>query len=214
MGDDDGERGADDGGGQRVDPTDGDVDAQRGIGELYAGIARRLRPGHEVAPTGLALAGFAFLNGTLSIAVVAVAAAVADEPLVFPSLGPTAYLLSVAPTSRVTSPRSIVLGHLVGVLGGLVAIHISGLADAQSAFEEGMDLARAGAATLSLGLTAGLMTLTGAQHAPAGATTLIVSLGILTSGRDLIALMLAVIFLAYQGVAVNRVAGFDVTLWR
>lgn len=58
------------------------------------------------------------------------------------------------------------------------------------------------------------MTWFDAEHAPAGATTLIVSLGILTAPLELAALMGAVVFLAYQGVAINRLAGLDVPPWR
>jgi CBS domain-containing membrane protein len=58
------------------------------------------------------------------------------------------------------------------------------------------------------------MTWADAAHAPAGATTLIVSLGILTTPSQLTALMVAVVFLAYQGVAVSRLAGLAVPLWR
>ncbi|MDP8960018.1 MAG: HPP family protein [Actinomycetota bacterium] len=184
-----------------------------GMRRLYTGLAARVRPDRETTPGRRSLAIFAFANGTLSIAIVAVAAAVVDEPLVFPSLGPTAYLLSVAPTSRTTSPRNIVVGHLLGVAGGFVALVVFGLTNIGSAFSEGMTLPRAGAAALSLGLTAGLMTWLDADHPPAGATTLIVSLGILTTPNQLTALMLAVVFLAYQGVAVNRLAGLHVPLW-
>lgn len=135
-----------------------------------------------------------------------------NEPLVFPSLGPTAYLLSVSPTARTTTARNIVLGHLVGVVGGLVALVVFALADTGSAFTAGFTLARAGAAALSLGVTAAVMTWLDAGHAPAGATTLIVSLGVLTTPHELAALMTAVVFLAYQGVTVNRLAGIDVPL--
>lgn len=58
------------------------------------------------------------------------------------------------------------------------------------------------------------MTWLNAAHAPAAATTLIVSLGILTTPPQLLALMLAVIVLAYQGVGINRLAKLDVPLWR
>ncbi len=181
--------------------------------QLYSGLAGRLRPGRVSTPGRRRLALFGLANGTLSIAIVALAAAVVDEPLVFPSLGPTAYLLSVAPTARTTEPRNIVVGHLLGVVGGVAALVLFGLTDAGSAFAEGMNLRRSGAAAVSLGLTAALMIWLDADHAPAGATTLIVSLGILTTPSQLAALMVAVVFLAYQGVAVNRAAGIEVPLW-
>ena len=63
------------------------------------------------------------------------------------------------------------------------------------------------AAALSLGLTAGLMVLLKSPHPPAGATTLIVSLGILTRPSQLLLLMAAVVLLTLQAIAINRLAG-------
>jgi CBS domain-containing membrane protein len=70
------------------------------------------------------------------------------------------------------------------------------------------------AAALSLGLTAGLMLLFHASHAPAGATTLIISLGILTQPWQLVVLMLAIIVLTLQAIAINRLFGMPLPLWR
>jgi CBS-domain-containing membrane protein len=50
-------------------------------------------------------------------------------------------------------------------------------------------------------------------HPPAGATTLIVSLGILREPWQLAVLMLAVGLLVLQGIAINRLAGLDYPLW-
>jgi CBS-domain-containing membrane protein len=78
----------------------------------------------------------------------------------------------------------------------------------------GVSVARVGAAALSLGLTSGLMVWLRVPHPPAGATTLIVSLGILTSPTQLAVLMLAVVLLTVQGYVINRVAGIDYPAWR
>jgi CBS domain-containing membrane protein len=78
---------------------------------------------------------------------------------------------------------------------------------------EGVTLARTGAAALSLGLTAGLMVWLRAPHPPAGATTLIVSLGILSTLSDLAVVMIAVFLLVLQGFSINRLAGIDYPLW-
>ena len=51
-------------------------------------------------------------------------------------------------------------------------------------------------------------------HPPAGATTLIVSLGILREPWQLGVLMLAVLLLVAQGFVINRLAGVDYPLWR
>lgn len=184
------------------------------MADVYTGLVARFSEKRARQPGKLQLGAFALANGAVSIGLVSVAAVTFGEPLVFPSLGPTAFLLSYTPTDVTTTPRNIVVGHLLGVVSGYVALLTFGLPADPSAFTAGFTLARAGAAATSLGLTAALMTWMDAAHAPAGATTLIVSLGILTTPHQLVALMTAVVFLAYQGVGVNRLAGLSVPVWR
>jgi CBS-domain-containing membrane protein len=69
------------------------------------------------------------------------------------------------------------------------------------------------AAALSLGLTSGAMVWLKLPHPPAGATTLIVSLGILRAPWQLATLMVAVALLVVQGIVINRLAGIDYPLW-
>lgn len=88
-----------------------------------------------------------------------------------------------------------------------------GLTDAGPAFLEGVTAARTGAAALSLGLTAGVLAWVRAPHPPAGATTLIVSLGILTEPSQLAVLMLSVALLVLQGFVINRLAGIPYPAW-
>ncbi|HEU5423887.1 MAG TPA: HPP family protein, partial [Nitrolancea sp.] len=58
-----------------------------------------------------------------------------------------------------------------------------------------------------------LMVLLRAPHPPAGATTLIVSLGILTAPHQLAILMVAVVLLTLQAFVINRLAGLPYPLW-
>ena len=161
----------------------------------------------------LVLGAFAFVNGSISIGLMALAAAVTDEPLIFPPLGPTAFLLFYTPRAPVSSPKNTLVGHLIGAAAGYLALVVFGLTDKGPALIEGVTLARTGAAALSLGLTAGAMAWVKAPHPPAGATTLIVSLGILTEPSQLAVLMFAVFLLVLQGLAINRLAGIDYPLW-
>jgi CBS-domain-containing membrane protein len=69
------------------------------------------------------------------------------------------------------------------------------------------------AAALSLGLTSGLMVLFKSPHPPAGATTLIISLGLITKPLLLIVLLVAVMILTLQALAINRLAGIPFPLW-
>ena len=132
----------------------------------------------------------------------------------FPSLGPTAFLFFYTPTAASAAPRNTVFGHLIGALAGYLALDVFGLTEAAPAFETGVSAARVGAAAVSLGLTSGLMVWFRVPHPPAGATTLIVSLGILRTPAQLSVLMLAVVLLTVQGFVINRLAGIDYPPWR
>lgn len=156
---------------------------------------------------------FALVNGFISIGLMSLVAAITDEPLIFPSLGPTAFLLFYTPRAPAASPKNTLIGHAIGALSGYLALVLFGLTDSGPALVEGVTLARTGAAALSLGLTAGAMAWVRAPHPPAGATTLIVSLGILTEPSQLVVLMLAVLLLVLQGFAINRLAGIDYPAW-
>jgi CBS-domain-containing membrane protein len=70
-----------------------------------------------------------------------------------------------------------------------------------------------GAAALSLGLTSGLMVWLQRPHPPAGATTLIISLGLLREPWQLCVLMVAVVLMVVQGYVINRLAGLDYPRW-
>lgn len=156
---------------------------------------------------------FAFLNGCVSIALMAAAALATGQPFVFPSLGPTAFLLFYSPLLPAASPRNTVVGHLIGAGAGYLSLVVFGLRDAGAAITAGVSGQRVGAAALSLGLTSGLMAWLRVPHPPAGATTLIVSLGIIATIPKLGVLMVGVILLVVQGFAINRLAGLDYPVW-
>jgi CBS-domain-containing membrane protein len=193
-------------------------DAQHPIGgqlsDVVGGLARRLRlPALERRHNSTAVLGaFGLVNGFVSIALMAAAAAVTRQPFLFPSLGPTAFLLFYTPRAASACPRNTLAGHLIGVLAGYGSLAAFGLTDAGPAGTH-VTAARIGAAALSLGVTAGAMAWLRVPHPPAGATTLIISLGLLTRPAELAVLMLAVLFLAGQGIAINRFAGIDYPLW-
>jgi CBS-domain-containing membrane protein len=157
-------------------------------------------------------AALALVNGTVSIGLMALAARLSHQPLVFPSLGPTAFLLFYRPYAEASCPRNALIGHLIGALAGLGSLAAFGLLDQGPALTH-LGAARIGAAATSLGLTAGAMIWVGTPHPPAGATTLIVSLGLLTQPQKLVILMIAVVLLTVQAFVINRLAGIPYPLW-
>lgn len=196
-------------------PIDEDHPLGGEMSDVARGLFRRLRlPALERRHNSTFVLGvFALVNGFISIGLMSLAAVITDEPLIFPSLGPTAFLLFYTPRAPAASPKNALIGHLIGALSGYVALVVFRLTDDGPALVEGVTLARTGAAALSLGLTAGLMAWVRVPHPPAGATTLIVSLGILTEPSQLTFLMLAVGLLVAQGFVINRLAGIEYPIW-
>jgi CBS domain-containing membrane protein len=190
-------------------PTLGDLPEQ------VRGLARRFRVTslesrhHNRAVIGV----YVLINSAVSIAILSGIAAATGEPFVFPSLGPTAFLLFFAAMSASASPRNVFCGHLIGVLAGFSALAIFGLTSVAADLEE-VSPARIGAVTVALCLTLSIMVFVGVPHAPAGATTLIVALGLMRTPAQLAILMLAVVLLIAQGLVINRLAGMPYPLWK
>jgi CBS-domain-containing membrane protein len=122
-------------------------------------------------------------------------------------------MLFYQPTSPAACPRNAVLGHLIGILAGYASLRLFGLEHATPALTGGMTWGWVGSASLSLALTAGVMIWSHVPHPPAGATTLIVSLGILPRPSQLVALFLAILLLVLQGLLINRLAGIPYPVW-
>lgn len=179
------------------------------------GLLARLRFTHlqERFPGRTVWALFMFVNGFITIAILAGVAMVSHTPFVFPSLGPTAILLFYTPLSPTASPRHTMYGHAIGILAGYGSLLLMGLHHAPPATVVGVDSSRILAAALSLASTSAVMILLKAAHPPAGATTLIISLGIVTKPFYLIIIEIAVGLLVLQAIILNRLAGLDYPLW-
>lgn len=182
---------------------------------IVEGLASRLRVSSlaERHDSVLVMGAFAFVNGCIAIGMMSLAALATGSPFVFPSLGPTAFLHFYTPVAPAASPRNTVCGHAVGVAAAVLSLALFGLTDAGMALSEGMTGARVGAVALSLGLTSGAMVWLKVPHPPAGATTMIVSLGILTEAEHLAVLLFAVVLLIVQAFAINRLAGVPYPVW-
>lgn len=182
---------------------------------IVFGLARRARLDSltERYDSTLVMGLFSLVNGLIAIGAMALVALVTGEPFVFPSLGPTAFLLFYTPLFPASCPRNTLGGHLIGALAGYLALLAFGLTGDPPALASSVTGGRVGAAALSLGLTSGAMVWARVPHPPAGATTLIVSLGILREPAQLLVLMLAVSLLVVQGFVINRLAGIPYPRW-
>ncbi len=180
-----------------------------------AGLLDRLRLGRLLSrhPPRVVWAAFVFVNGFVTIAILAALAMLTRTPFVFPSLGPTAFLLFFTPLAPASSPRNTLYGHAIGILCGYAALLVTGLQHAPPAIATGVDAQRVLASALSLAATGAGMILFRCPHPPAGATTLIVSLGIVTRPQYLAEIEVAVALLTLQAFVINRLAGLDYPRW-
>jgi len=165
-------------------------------------------------PPRLVWAVYVCVNGFITIGLLALLALVTGSPFVFPSLGPTAYLFFFSPLAEASTPRNTVLGHAIGLICGYAAFALTSASGPPFAMYAGVHGPRVLAAALSLSATGALMVLFRVSHPPAGATTLIVSLGIISQPKKLVIIELAVCLLTAQALAINRLAGIPYPLWR
>jgi CBS domain-containing membrane protein len=193
-------------GGGSPDAYSGILVAEQGYHGLRKWLVERLGVrGGEVL--------YNFLGCLLALTVSGLAAYFLKEPLLFPSLGPTAFLFFEYPLASGSSPRNTLIGHLVAVLTGALTLVSFGLLDHPSVLQEGMTLMRIGAAALSMALTGTVLLLLRASHPPAGASVLIVSLGFFHRPIDMLMLMVGVVVLTVVGWVINRAVGVPVPVW-
>ena len=164
-------------------------------------------------PPRLVWAVYVCVNGFITIGLLGLLALLTGSPFVFPSLGPTAYLFFFSPLAEVSSPRNTILGHAIGLVCGYAAFVLAVASSPPFGMNPGVHGPRLLAAALSLSATGALMALLRVSHPPAGATTLIVSLGIISQPKELVIIEVAVILLTVQAFAINRLAGIPYPVW-
>lgn len=161
-----------------------------------------------------AMAVFVTVSGFISIVIIASAATLTNAQLIFPALGPTVFLVFSRPMSPRSSPRNIVLSHLVGWFCGWGSLILFGLLGEEAILSMSeFGLARILAVGLSTALTSGILVFFNLEHPPAVSTALLVSLGFLSDPVELVVLMLAVILVTAQAIVMNRRAGFSYPFW-
>ena len=99
------------------------------------------------------------------------------KPLLFASLGPTAYELVETPERRTARPYNIIVGHLAGVAGALIGLFAANAWNAPGLSPTGVPAHRVAAAVIAAALTV-LFTLALKATQPAAvATSLLLALG-------------------------------------
>ena len=164
-------------------------------------------------PARLVWAVYVLITCFVSVAMISALAALTGNPFVFPSLGPTAYLMFFTPLARAATPRHALLGHAVGLACGYFALFATGTIAGGAGFQRGVHWPTVLAAAFSLGATGAVMVILRISHPPAGATTLIVSLGLLSKPVQLLIVEAAVFLLVAEALVINRFAGLAYPWW-
>lgn len=144
------------------------------------------------------------LGEGLLILVVALAGWAVHQPLIFASLGPTAYELIETPQRRSAQPYCIFVGHLVGVGAAYLAIFVTGAWYQPAISASGVPFLRIWAVVLGATLTVfGNLLLRAAQPA-AVSTTLLIASGIMQTPKDAAVIMGAVLLMMAVGEPLRR----------
>jgi CBS-domain-containing membrane protein len=127
---------------------------------------------------------FTSLYTALLLIPLGIIAWITGRPFLFPSVGPSAFLLAMILYGQPTSARRVIGGHTIGTIAGLLSYHLIASGFVITNIEPslaGAQLRLVTSAIVSLMLTSAGMLYTETVHPPACATTLVVSLGLLAS---------------------------------
>lgn len=145
-----------------------------------------------------------FGEGSL-ILLVALIGWAAHQPFVFASLGPTAYELIEKPQSRSARAYNIIVGHLLGLGMGFLALAIFHAWSAPKVVQTGtVAPERLGAVVIAAALTALVTLLLGAAQPAALSTTLLVALGAMQTARDAVAIIVGVLIVTAAGELIRH----------
>ncbi|MFC7202338.1 HPP family protein [Haloferax namakaokahaiae] len=129
-------------------------------------------------------------------AVLGLIAWVTGQPFVFPSLGPSAFALAFETRREKVRPRRVVGSHLIGALAGFAAYSVLASGVSLTAVPPALSIAGLQlilSGVVSVVVTGWGMLVTDTVHPPACATTLIVSLGLLSSAFDVGVIVVSVV---------------------
>lgn len=147
---------------------------------------------------------YLLLTGVL-VGAVGVAGRFLAWPLLTSTIGPTAYTFAAHPSTEAARFRNALTGHGVAVGLGLAALAVFGLTQYPSISATGTpSLRQVAAAATGVGCTVLVLELAGSHHAPAAATTLLITTGLAKPGAPLIGLVLGLAIVIAIGPLVGR----------
>lgn len=119
----------------------------------------------------------------------------------FPSLGPTAFLQAQAPDLPMSRLYNTIVGHLIGIIAGYISVFMLRLDGSDATFViHHLTAGRMWASVIAVTLTLIGQIPLRATHAPAAATTLLISLGGFTrKWIDVADLVIGIVIVAIIG---------------
>jgi CBS-domain-containing membrane protein len=152
---------------------------------------------------------FIGLNNAVSIFFLGLVALWTSWPLIFPSLGPSLFLIFYAPSRAMSSPRNTLLGHLVAGVVGWLAFKTGQVLGAGNALSPTGILV----AALAVGATGVFMAASRILHPPAASTALIAALGLMPHWYSILILGASCTIILAQALLIHRLAGVRYPLW-
>jgi HPP family len=147
---------------------------------------------------------YLLLTGIL-VGAVGLAGRLLAWPLLTSTIGPTAYVFAANPDSETARFRNALAGHLVALGCGLAALAVFGMTRYPSISTTGSpSLRQVAAAVTGVGCTVLLLELVGSHHAPAAATTLLITTGLAKPGAPLVGLVLGLAIVIALGPLAGR----------
>jgi CBS-domain-containing membrane protein len=157
--------------------------------------ARRLRK-HAV---------YAALSSAAVMAIIGVLGLWLDQPILFPSLGPTIFLQTVMPNEPGARLWNTLVGHAIGIAVGFAMLFLLGPIGISSVDMGHLVTGRVAATAAAVGVTIAVQFALKAEHPPAAATTMLISLGSVEPDlRTVGVLSLGIVLVAAFGEMVRR----------
>lgn len=153
------------------------------------------------------------VNGSLAILTLIAIAWFVDLPLLFPALGPSAFLLFSEPFSRSAAPRSVILGHSIGISVGYASWQLVSALNGQVVSLEQGGWPILLSASLAMAACSILLIYLSCPHPPSCASALIVAMGAASTGVALLGMAAGVLLLTLQATVINRLVGLKSPVW-
>lgn len=138
------------------------------------------------------------------ILILSLAGWISHNPLIFASLGPTAFEIIETPERPSAPPYNIVAGNVIAILAAFAALWLTHAWSVPSVSAEGVPLPRVWAGTLAAMVTVFGTLLIRATQPAALSTSLLVSLGIMQTTKDAAMILSAVVLMTLIGEPVRR----------